>query len=1071
MTRNKGSLPSRILFRTCILIPLFVAIEAPIFFAGGVLGAFAVYSEKLPDIPAMDAYQPKTVSTFYADDGTVIGVFYKQKRFVVELDQIPDHVIKAFLAAEDAEFFEHGGVDWAGMARALLINVKNMQFKQGGSTITMQVVRNFLLTRARKIKRKIREIMLAGRLEKAWGKEKILHVYLNEIYLGDGCYGIEAASRNYFDKPVEHLTIAESALIAGLVASPSVYNPFKSETKARQRRRTVLGRMLRQGFIDTKTYDDALTEELVFRKEIRSPFDLVPDFTEVVRRYIVEKYGEDQLYNQGLKVFTTCRVDYQQKAVEAVKKGVQEIKARHKHFSILRSVAPDKIDEVLEGRSRPALRPNRLYQGVIHRITQRKDSTILHIALSKGMLGRVTIDHRTTDFRRGHVLAVRYEQHIDDIPYFSLDDDPELQAALVLIENRTGYVRALVGGSSQQRFGFNRATQAKRQPGSAFKPIIYAAAMEKKSYSPGTIIIDESIQVNVDEPRDPDSEEMEWWEPKNAGGSFLGPISMRRALELSRNIATIKILMDVKFQPVLDLARKMGIDSSLGRNLSLSLGTSELNLFELTAAYTVFANSGMYIEPVLVKRIEDRHGNVLEDNTEIPAVEEAAIPHPVPREEFKMLIEPTAYGDESQPLDSEFTEESLDSPPADQENPEQEARGEPQGHDSENTEENTTAESDTEHATDQPGEDEEAEPKSDRVVRAALSPETAYIMTDILMGGVRAGTGAGMRKYLKRDDLAGKTGTTNQAADAWYIGFNPDFTTGVWVGFDEKRPLGPREAGGRAALPIWGYAMKEILKDKPEREFSVPPGVTFAEMLTFTGNKQSGFHPTHVREPVYEPFAGHTLIIWPNDARYLRQHLADAGYAGTFSTPHPGSMRGSQYPPGEFDYGTQTDRSWADTSLEQRYMPADENYGGPLDPAATTDYQQAPTTDPAYGDQGSAPGRQTQVGGHAVQPYPTDRNQRDSYGYGRPHQRAAYPQEQQYSAPGRDRPAYPQSGPQYEQDRYGGRPSAPPQDYRSQGYPSDQGSPNHGPAPGNRYDPSHQRNPYYPNGHQVDQRY
>ncbi len=833
---GKG-LVGKLFFSIFFLIPLVMVLEVPVFMAGATLGTYMVFSRNLPEIPKLAAYQPRTVSTFYADDGTVIGTFFKEKRFVVDLAQIPPHVINAFLASEDARFFEHSGVDWLGLVRATVRNLKAGRITQGGSTITMQVTRNFLLTRERRFSRKIREIILALQLEKVWGKKKILYVYLNEIYLGEGSYGVEAAARTYFGKPVEHLTIAEAALIAGLVAGPARFNPFKNEALARQKQATVLGRMLRAGFITEDQYQKAKAEPLHFNREVTKPFDLVPDFTEAVRRYIISKYGEHKLYNEGLKVFTTCRIDYQRNALQAMEKGLAEVRSRQKHLAILRSVPTNEISDLLQKRKTPELQEGKIYQGVVLKVLGRKGKqTNLYVALSKRLKGIVRVNEPNPVYRVGNVLALRFAGFVDKRPLFNPDNNPKLQGALVCIENRTGYVRALVGGATGQAFQFNRATQARRQPGSAFKPVIYSAAIEDKSYSPATIIVDEPIVVDFEV-------EGEEWEPRNAGGRFLGPLSLRRALELSRNICTIKLLMDVGFDPVINMARRMGITAHLGRNLSLSLGTSELSLYELTSAYTVFPNSGVHVEPVLVKRIEDRYGNVLEDNTEIPLLKESEIPHPVPREEFRTV--PIAHtGPQRYQEDENQTIAAEHSPgyPSQQSNtgPNQTA--------------SQTPSSETGPSTLRP-----------RRVSAAMSPQTAYIMTSLLQGGVREGTGARMVQYVKRRDLAGKTGTTNNAEDTWFMGFSPDFTTGVWVGFDEKRPLGSREEGARAALPVWGYFMRGVLGNTPQKEFPVPPDITFKDMITFTGNPKEGFSPKMVREPVYTPFVGKTLVLCPLD--------------------------------------------------------------------------------------------------------------------------------------------------------------------------------------------------------------
>lgn len=876
-----GSAVPRALWNLLFVIPLSLVLVVPFFVAGAVLGTYLAYSHKLPEIPELANYQPRTVSTFFAEDGTVIGIFYKQKRFVVDLQQIPTHVVKAFVGVEDARFYEHSGVDWPGLARAMIRNLQAGRMAEGGSTISMQVTRNFMLTKEKRIARKLKEMILARRLERMWGKEKILYIYLNEIYLGDGCYGVEAAARNYFDKPVEHLTLAEAALLAGLVSSPSRYNPFKNANLASLKQKLVLRNMLRYGFITQEAFDRAASQTLQFRKEAPRPFDLVPDYAEAVRRYIVAKYGEDKLYNEGLKVFTACRVDYQKYALEAARKGVAEIKARHKHFAIIRTVDRTDIAGLLEERATPKLKEGRIYQGVVTRVTASKSDTVLDIALSKKLVGRATLEGKTDDFKVGHVLAVRFEGFMNGIPYFTPDDDPVLQSAMVVVENRTGYVRALVGGTSEERFKFHRAIQARRQPGSAFKPFIYATAIEQKSYSPATIIVDEEIEVDL-------GREDRLWAPKNAGGNVLGPLSLRRALELSRNICTIKILMDVGLDPVIETARKMGVSSRLGRNLSLSLGTSELTLLELTSAYTVFPNGGIHVQPTLIKRIEDRFGNVLEDNSKIPVLDEDQIPHPTPREELKEVQTRLSY-----PRPTAVTEEETE----DDEN-------EPAGEDTSQAEFDKPARP---RPTTKPEKFPEErlgtrgvrDPEEPRAVTAALSPQTAYIMTDLLMGGVRSGTGSRLGQYLKRRDVAGKTGTTNQAADAWFIGFNPELTAGVWVGFDEKRPLGRREEGARSALPIWAYFMKEALEGKPERQFPVPPDIVFAEMTTYTGPSSEGSGPSDVREPIYKPFLGRTLILSPLDPpetlRWRQRPVPQESVSGHVERP-PGAPAPPQGP-------------------------------------------------------------------------------------------------------------------------------------------------------------------------------
>ncbi len=945
----------RVLGKFClallVYVPLFAVMSVPFFLAGASLGTYLVYSRNLPEIPDVSVYKPRTVSTFYSDDGTVIGIFYKQKRFVVELSQMPAHVVKAFVAAEDRRFYVHNGIDWRGIGRAIVRTVTTGK-AQGGSSITQQLAKNSMLTRERTLSRKIKEIILAPRIEKAWGKDKILYVYLNEIYLGEGCYGVEAAARNYFDKPVEHLSIAEAALIAGIVPSPSTYNPFKNQERSELKQGKVLESMLECGFITKDQYAQAVKEKLQFRKEIPRPFDLVPDFTEAVRRYIVRKYGQDKLNNEGLKVFTTCNVEYQRQALQAVEKGLAEIKERGKNLAILRKIPPKQIKDYLEARSAPELAEGNVYRGVVIDPGNRKNQGMLTVALAPQVTGRVKLPEPSTAYREGHLLALRFLDFEGDVPYFELDNETPLQGALVSIENKTGYVRALVGGITGEHFQFNRATQAKRQPGSAFKPLIYATAIEKMSYSPATIIVDEPIEIGGDdeqEPRGDDESKAEYdarrkkgWIPKNAGGNYLGPISMRYALEHSVNVCTVKILIDVGLDWVIEMATRMGVKSRLGRNLSLSLGTSELSLYEITSAYTVFPNSGIYVRPTLVKRIEDRFGQVLEDNTVDVGVDESTIPRPTPRpDEPRQPATDYSRGE----FDEGAVEES------DQENEEPERTGDP------NVEEGDSPSPSGAQATAaQPlPATEETAPRAS----AAMSPQTAYIMTNLLQGGVRSGTGAVLRKYVKRSDLAGKTGTTNHACDAWFIGFNPDFTTGVWVGYDEKRPIGAKEQGSSAALPIWGHFMGEVLKKRTEKEFTAPRDIIEEQFFTFKPGKGGTSIPTTVMEPVYAPFKGKTLVLWPDDSpEILRPHFAEQPSMVQPASPQPLTPpRGpGDYPPGPVDYR----RPAGDYPVPQptvypdpRVQPAPPQPGGPSQPQG---YRQGVPYQPRQAVQGSPQG-------------------------------------------------------------------------------------------------------------------
>lgn len=845
------------ILRAVVSAMVLLGFAAVGFLAGGVAGVVVSYPEDLPEIPDLANYRPKTVTTFYSDEGTIIGVFYRQKRFVIDLDSVPFHVSHAFIAAEDSRFFEHNGVDWKGVARAAYKNAVALKVQEGASTITQQVARHVLLTRDKRISRKIKEILLARKIEKLWGKQKILYVYLNEIYLGDQCYGIEAAARNYFDKHVEQLSIAEAALLAGIVPSPSRYNPFKNKRMATIKQRLILKNMLQCRVITKDEYDKALTEKLKFRSRVDRPFDIVPDFTEAVRRYVIKKYGEARLYQEGLKVYTTCRLEDQQRAFRALKKGLDEVKDRQKRHNVLRKIKKEDITTFLAGRSKPALTVGDVYQGLVTRVSQVSKATRLHVSLDERVHGFVDLPKHSSAYKVGHLLSLKLEKHEKGEPVFVQAEDPLLQGALVCIENETGFVRALVGGSSRDRFQFNRATQAKRQPGSSFKPIIYAAALEHFGYTPATVIVDEPVVVEL-------KGREERWTPSNADRTFLGPVSLRRALQESRNICTIKILMDVGFEPVIQLARQMGIRSKLEKNLSLCLGTSETSLYELTSAYTVFPNAGVYLDPVLVKKIEDRYGNTLEDNTKIAKLDEKFVP------------EPSLLGKAGQATATPYLLKAL-------------ARVEKNKGDCTSTEELTqTWPNDGKHAGSsgqykrppqslQTVTDPSVCPPAPRMERPALSPQTAYIMTSLLQGVVRSGTGSKLAKYIKRTDLCGKTGTTDNAEDAWFVGYNRNYTTGVWVGFDDNRPLGGEETGARAALPIWAYFMNGMLEGIAQEKYPVPENLVRRGMSTIVFEKGIGPVFGTAVEPVYAPLFGKALAVSPLDnLAAIQMALAEA---------------------------------------------------------------------------------------------------------------------------------------------------------------------------------------------------
>lgn len=780
--------------------------------AAGLLGAIAggwlSFSQGLPKIPDLRAYRPKTVSTFYAEDGTVIGIFYREKRFPVLLDSMPAHVINAFLAAEDARFFSHVGVDWIGVVRAFVKNVKMGNFAQGGSTITQQVTRNFLLTKEKKLSRKIREALLAFRLEKTLTKREILELYLNEIYLGKGAYGVEAAARTYFGKTTANLTIAEAAMLAGLVSNPSKYSPHRNLTASRARQTIVLDNMVRNGFISENEYARARKQVPRFREELPNTYQRAPYFAEAVRQYIATKYGEDRLYNEGLRVWTTCDLDLQRKASRALRDGAFAWEKRqHRPTGIVRRLKSSEARSFVSAPAKRSLKVGETVEAVViknntprKRTKKNQDDHVQDctMALKGGERFQVRLESPT-----------RYKPH--DLLQFKVVEAnearitlqplklPPVEGAVVCIENGTGYVRALVGGLDFERSRFNRAMKALRQPGSAFKPFVYTAALEAGRYGPNTVVVDEPIAVFVD-PREQE------WIPSNSDGSFLGPITLRQALAHSRNIAAVKLIMDVGVDTAIKTAHDMGIESRLGKNLSLALGASEVTPLELTSAYTVFPNMGMRVAPVLVKKVVDRFGNVLEDNTMAPL----NISEVVRRDPTRLLTR----GRAEQPY---FGRPRIPRQPA-RESYDQSRVASPRG--SAATWEIESILSGAFHSR-----RVQRRPEARRV----LTSQTAYLLLSMLRETCVSGTGARVSR-LGRKDLAGKTGTTDDCTDAWFVGFNPAYTTGVWIGYDTKVSLGRKEYGNVAALPIWMAFMKGALRNVPSSGYPVPAGIVFWDL-------------------------------------------------------------------------------------------------------------------------------------------------------------------------------------------------------------------------------------------------
>jgi penicillin-binding protein 1A len=735
-----------------LLLRIFLILIFIIALAGGLTlgGAYYYYSRDLPGISRLEEYRPPVVTSLYSADNQKIAEFYKERRFVIPLSQMPDNLINAFVAAEDARFFQHEGVDFKSIVRAFFKNMEAGKIVQGASTITMQVTRSFFLTREKSYERKIREAILAYRIDRRFSKEDILYLYLNQIYLGQGAYGVEAAARSYFGKTAGELNLAECAMLAGLPQAPSDYSPFHNFQEARERQVYVLQRMAIAGFIDDVEAADAVSRELEFPPRKNWYLEQTPYYSEYVRQYVEKKYGRDMLYTGGLKIYAAVDVQMQNIAKKQMDIGLRELDKRQGYRGPLRRIPPEKIESYLESsideNGEKPLEKQQIVEAVVVSVDNSEKQTIVRFGDSRGILPLKHMKwarkpnpkvfpryHRVKRpgdvLKTGDVVLVRLMEKLKDPKAWevALEQEPEVQSALICLKKGTGRVLAMVGGRNFEKSQFNRAIQSRRQPGSSFKPIIYAAAVDK-GYTPATMIIDNAVVYR-------DTLRNAKWKPKNYSHKFYGPIMLRTALTKSRNLATIRIVQDIGIDYVIEYARNLGIKSPLSKNLSLALGSSGVSLLELVQAYSVFANGGMLYEPVFISRIEDRDGNILE----------------------------------------------------------------------------------------------KASPENKRVIQE----NTAYIMTSLLESVVNEGTGRRVKKIGR--PAAGKTGTTNDMYDAWFVGYTPEYITGVWVGFDEERTLGRNETGSRAASPIWLDFMSEIHKDEPVRAFQVPDGVVFAQIDTETG--------------------------------------------------------------------------------------------------------------------------------------------------------------------------------------------------------------------------------------------
>jgi penicillin-binding protein 1A len=729
---------------------------------GAAAGLLWHFSKDLPDYSQLQDYEPPVMTRVHAADGSLVAEYARERRLYIPIQAVPKLVINAFLAAEDKNFYEHGGLDFTGIARAGVVYLQNYgssRRPQGASTITQQVAKNFLLTNELSMARKVKEALLALKIERTYSKDKILELYLNEIYLGLGAYGIAAASLVYFDKAVNEITIPEAAYLASLPKAPNNYHPFRQRERAIERRNWVIDRMAEAGFVKTADAEKAKRTALGVTSKVTGAHIFNAEyFTEEVRRELYERYGEKKLYEGGLSVRTSLDTKYQVLARKVLTDGLVRFDeaqgwrgavtkidiagdwgVKLAEVKALADVAPWRLAVVLEvgdQSARIGLQPGREPGGFVS-----KERTIGILPLegmkwaksggkAPGKVGQVV--------NAGDVV---YVEPAKSDGQFVLHQVPEVSGAMVVEDPLTGRVLAMVGGFSYDQSQFNRATQALRQPGSSFKPLVYAAALDN-GYTPSTIVLDAPVEIDQ-------GAGAGVWRPENYEGSFAGPSTLRYGIEHSRNVMTVRLAQDIGMPLIAEYAKRFGIYDDLPPYLSFALGAGETTLLRMTTAYAMFDNGGRKVKPTLIDRIQDRYGHTVYKHDERECVGCDA-------KKWENQTEPSLIDRRQQVLD----------------------------------------------------------------------PMTAYQITSMMEGVVLRGTaaGAGFQKEVGKP-VAGKTGTTNDEKDAWFIGFTPDLVVGVYMGYDKPRHLGRGATGGHLSAPIVKDFMKVALADKPAVPFRVPPGI------------------------------------------------------------------------------------------------------------------------------------------------------------------------------------------------------------------------------------------------------
>ena len=753
----------------------------------GSLTLYQLYVKDIPNYQELQEYYPAVTSRVYAGNGVLLAEYAKEKRVFVPISSIPKQVVYAFLSAEDKTFYNHSGVDFPGMLRAVFTNLLNsVQGNErrpiGASTITQQVAKIFFLTSEVALERKIKEIILAFRIEQAYSKDRILELYLNEIYFGLRSNGIAAAALNYFNKSLDELTIAETAYLAALPKGPENYHPIRHARAAKDRRDWVILKMEENGYISHSEAEQAVREPLVMRPQQQEQFIDAAYFLAEVRRTAISQFGEKELYEQGLTIKTSLDWRLQQIANQALWNGLVQYDLRHGYRGPITTIVfNQEQDWIKELKKIPT--SSDLHDWLLAVVLETQEKHAI-IGLKNGQKGQIQLDEmkwarlvlangslspspkKTADvLKRGDVIIVEQIVPQEDtnttttLPFFRLRQIPQVSGGIIALDPHTGRVLAMTGGWDFNNSQFNRVTQAQRQPGSAFKPFVYMAALDN-GYTPATILLDAPILIDQG-PGQPK------WRPENYSQQYYGPSTMRLGIVKSRNLMTIRLAQAIGMDKIVDYAKKFGINDQLSPVLAMSLGAGETTLLKLTTAYAMIVNGGRQIIPSVIDRVQDRFGRTLY------------------RHDQRNCISCTP---------------------------------------------------------DTPGDMPLIEDK-----RAQLIPQTtAYQMVSLLEGVVQNGTGVVIKSIGK--PLAGKTGTTNDHHDAWFIGFSPDLVVGVYIGYDQPTSLGGREEGGTLAAPIFKNFMEQALQDKPAIPFRIPPGIRFVRIDSKTGKLTNSNNPDAILE-------------------------------------------------------------------------------------------------------------------------------------------------------------------------------------------------------------------------------